>query len=1271
MPVFVPNPDHLFDRTWRPGRPLRPRLRRLRRWGMLAFLAAMCGLIGGYWYLTEPHRVRRMAVAYLTDLLGCRVEIGDAKLTLFEGLRLDRVTIRTGAGNQADSSLFDASTLLIRYDPRDLVFGRIRATQIVAVNPAVHISENLDTHQWNYQVLTDRSAARAALPPLTMPQELPEVVLRNGTIIYAEINHSTVIPKGAMAIEGQFSPTDTPATYAFGFQSRGAEGLGPDARGEFNAATGRLTATLANFTFGPDIKAMLSSEVRQFCQAHEIQGRVEIPHLAYTPPTGPAPARFSVEMAMSNVTMSVSPQEWLGPDASQPPQSPDDLARLTGITPPADVAADGKPQPIRLSQVSGTLLFSDDRGIQIRNLIGRVEGNAVAVDGVIGGYSPDAPMDLVISNPATENFFVPASPRYVVWLPPAIQNIYKMLRPQGTCDARVRVQRVDPAKPLIVSGELNVLQGQFVFDQFPYPVQNASGRILLDKDPGSGLDRVVIDNVRGNGIKGGPNADTVVNIAGAVSPLDDHAGASIRVWSDRMSDEPALRDAMAPEFRRAFSMFHPLGDGPMFAGAFNCSINCPPGGNQVWTVVTSVTLTDGNASFSGFPYPLQHVRGTATFSGNHADIDGHVQHGDALLAISGRVDWDAPPGSSDPAASAPIGVRPDLYIVGRDVPIDHDLLNTLPPSATQLAGQIGLTGRVDVDSHVFAGKSAAATQPAVAASAAATTQPDIAYDVKISLHDAAMRADGGEPLMDSVAAQLRATTQVVTITDFQAKRGQAHITGAGTAGFGGATPQFDIRAQAVNLDLDHDLYLRLPAAAQSAWDQVQPVGTVDVDLSCAQVHGNPAASGAGPLNNFVVLIHPRKLSVTPAAVPLRLDDVQGSIALAGSQVTLEKVTARHGDSHIAISGAGSTLALGPWDVRLSASDLTLDDSLLKAMPSDLTALVRSLSLEGKINVDFSKLTYRPAAAAGAATASQPAGATKPASQPMNGPDIDFAVHIGADGLSGDVGVPLTHAKGAFDLSGKIRRGQLNELAGNINADALTVGGKSATAVRAAIAKPADSSSIQVSHIQGTYCDGDLGGDVSIFYPDSGPSRYSMNFALRNADVAQLAPGADKDIKGRLTASLTLEGTSGQPATRRGRGDVAVSGKDMYHIPLLLSLLQITNLSLPINSPFESATARYSVQGQRVAIEDIALRGNSMTMQGSGSLDFDTRKVSLTFVTNNPNWPTLPVVGPLLQSARNEMLQIHVDGTIQSPRVSATSLDSVTTTVDQVFTGAPR
>jgi hypothetical protein len=172
--------------------------------------------------------------------------------------------------------------------------------------------------------------------------------------------------------------------------------------------------------------------------------------------------------------------------------------------------------------------------------------------------------------------------------------------------------------------------------------------------------------------------------------------------------------------------------------------------------------------------------------------------------------------------------------------------------------------------------------------------------------------------------------------------------------------------------------------------------------------------------------------------------------------------------------------------------------------------------------------------------------------------------------------------------------------------------------------------------------------------------------LLNASVAELAGEREPELKGQLSASLDLEGNWDDPASRRGRGDVLVGGKNMYRIPVVLGLLQIANLSLPISSPFTEATTRYMVQGQTVTFENISLRSSNMVMQGSGSLDFNTRKVELVFTTDNPNWPRLPFIQDLIEGARHELLQIHVRGTIQDPKVSATAMNTVTTTVDEVF-----
>src|SRR5689334_20081638 len=114
--------EQLFDRTWRPGHPFRPRLSPLRRWGMFCLLCFLLSVITGYWYLTDSSRVKQMCEAYLSQLTGGRVEVRHAALSIFEGLRLDGVSIRVDKGADAfDSTLLEVQTVLIKYNPESIL----------------------------------------------------------------------------------------------------------------------------------------------------------------------------------------------------------------------------------------------------------------------------------------------------------------------------------------------------------------------------------------------------------------------------------------------------------------------------------------------------------------------------------------------------------------------------------------------------------------------------------------------------------------------------------------------------------------------------------------------------------------------------------------------------------------------------------------------------------------------------------------------------------------------------------------------------------------------------------------------------------------------------------------------------------------------------------------------------------------------------------------------------------------------------------------------
>src|SRR5947209_1634095 len=181
--------EHLFDRSWRPGHPFRPRLSPLRRLGMFALLCVLLTLIFTYGYLTESKRVKRMCEVYLSQLLGGRVQVGHAALSIFEGLRLDRVKVQVDDGKQPDSTIFECASVSLKYNPESILSGKLEATEIVAIDPVVSLCENLDLKRWNYQrVVLPLQRAPTSQPNGRRPMVLPQVKLRNGFIRYSQLH---------------------------------------------------------------------------------------------------------------------------------------------------------------------------------------------------------------------------------------------------------------------------------------------------------------------------------------------------------------------------------------------------------------------------------------------------------------------------------------------------------------------------------------------------------------------------------------------------------------------------------------------------------------------------------------------------------------------------------------------------------------------------------------------------------------------------------------------------------------------------------------------------------------------------------------------------------------------------------------------------------------------------------------------------------------------------------------------------------------------------
>lgn len=1278
MSRYSVSPELLFDRPWRAGHPFRPHCGRVRRWCITLLLIVLCVMIGGYDYLTDSNRVRAMAQSYLTGLIGGRVEVGAARLSIFEGLRLENVRVHVdAAGDAPDSVIFNAQSIVVLYNPRSMLAGQLEATQIIAEKPHVLLAVNDAHNTWNYHRL---GSLRNRRPRPVFPTEqptapLPEILLRNARLELAEVRGGKLIERGEMALDGEVLPSADGDHCSFEMQSRGTEGIGPYVTGTVDTLNGAFDANLRNFEFGGDwdfghdVQKMLPAAVRDWWQRHELAGRVDIPVIRYIPAQNDSGPRFRIEMLLRPVTMAVGPEEWGGEESPH-----GDVTRTDVTSQPA------RKKVIELRQVSGLLIFTEN-GIEVSDVSGRVEDNGLRVDGHYAGYGPDAPFTLHVSSLESENIFLPASPRYVDSLPKPVRDLYNGIRPQGTARVDVELDRATAGGRPVVRGVVDVVNGQFSFDKFPYPLREAKGKISFGPDEHDEYESVRISDLRGRGVENGPNRDSYVTIDGTIGPLvpGEEPATNVRVYGDAVSSEPALTQAFPPPVREAMKLLGANGPNyPSYFGDFVTRVHRAQGKRERWTFDTDVAVDDAAGALVGFPYPLRHIRGNLKVREGYVDIE-HMQsaRGNASVVVDGRVAWGL---AYDDRFTIDLAARPGgkpiqtvVHVAVHNAPIDEDLINAIPPDKRGWLKTLGVKGLLDVDGNISQqpprpdGKAPVSVEEAFA-------QNPLTFDLKLKLNNGELTPAGSKFSISNAVADMNLTPDALHIHSASARRGVAALDLWGDVAWPDGNPNIAIKAQAVGLTLDQDLHDLLPAAARTGWDSLRPSGSVDLDIDYrsarASIAAKPPQTQPANAPSIHIVLQPRELSIKPVALPYQFDSLKGALSVEGEHMIISGMTARHGDAAFTLAGSGELGERPSYDLQLSARNAVINSELRNAMPAQVQSIIDGLKLSGRCDGRFSRLVYRSGlpraqtAPAGAALAEP----TVPAQSPAAGTSLDFSLALALHDGGLDLGVPLSDVNGTVTLDAQLRDGALAGLNGKFDVDSLSMGGRTLQNFSADVNRTEDGSGLKISKMQADLAGGQMAGDVDLFFPTDGPSRYTMNLIVRDADVRQLARQTDPTIQGDLTASLSLEGAWGDAASRRGRGDVVVTGKEMYQIPLVLGLLQVTNLALPVAQPFHRGTVRYTLDGQRVNFDQIELRSDTMLMSGSGHLDFASKQVRMTFTTDNPSGIQLPIFNDLLKGARNELLKINVKGTITQPKVETSVMGTFTTTVDEVLRG---
>ncbi len=189
--------------------------------------------------------------------------------------------------------------------------------------------------------------------------------------------------------------------------------------------------------------------------------------------------------------------------------------------------------------------------------------------------------------------------------------------------------------------------------------------------------------------------------------------------------------------------------------------------------------------------------------------------------------------------------------------------------------------------------------------------------------------------------------------------------------------------------------------------------------------------------------------------------------------------------------------------------------------------------------------------------------------------------------------------------------------------------------------------------------------------DAGGGVYELNLRLQDVDFASVlsewsgsADEAAPGERGKLRGSLFVAGELGRPESRYGRGEVEVRGGEILTLPLLMPILELSNLSPPQGEPLSDAKAEFFIQGSTLRFERLEARSRSLLVVGEGKATLPSLTLDLRFGTQRRR--RLGLLSDLLEGIRDEIATVTVTGTLASPVVGVEQLPATRKLLNELF-----
>ncbi len=475
---------------------------------------------------------------------------------------------------------------------------------------------------------------------------------------------------------------------------------------------------------------------------------------------------------------------WRDPDQNQPWQ----------FTVDGELAS-GRFEDPRLPQALPDLharFHADNGGFQVNELTSQNGPTKLRWSARVNGFGPGSP--IAIEGEA-EHMWV--GPNWEKILPPKMLEQWRKFEPAGEVNIQ-NAKAIYDGNRWQLTATVVSLDSSFSYYRFPYRLEHGTGQLNLAYDPQVGQNRLAIHitayagsrpiQIDGQFLNPGPEFTGGISLRGTEIPFDQ-----------------SLYFAISKTQPKASEVVQTMHLGGSFDFAVN-NVKEDPSATVMNQHVT-IGLKRCSVRYDKFPYPLYNVTGdlemvNGQWTFRNLQGTNHTGH----VTCEGSM------------ATSPDGMNLSLEFAGKDVVLEEELRDALPPRAQSVWNELRPKGSFDLISSKVGYSSADKRLNVVS-----TVQP-VGETVSIEPTFFPYR-------LEKIQGSATFSDRLVKIDRMRGVHDRTPISASGVCdhdenGWHLHLDQF--AADHVRLDSDRDLIVALPAKLRKAVDQLRPTGLISV-----------------------------------------------------------------------------------------------------------------------------------------------------------------------------------------------------------------------------------------------------------------------------------------------------------------------------------------------------------------------------------------------------------------------------------------------------------